>query len=277
MFKIGCHLSISKGLAAAVKDAVSIDASVFQFFCRNPRGRGSVRFTDGQVREFADLLEHNSIGPVLAHSPFIINAASDAAETRELTAKMLAEDFELVKRVPGAMYNMHPGNFLKRTPEEGIASIAALLDGIMSEEQGFFVLLETMAGKGTEIGRSFEELRSIIDKCRFPQWMGVCLDTCHIWDGGYDIAGNLDGVLKEFDDVIGLERLKAVHLNDSLNVCGSHKDRHAVIGGGKIGTGVLQTVINHPRLKHLPFYLETPNELPGYAGEIALLRSLYKE
>jgi len=274
MFKIGCHLSVSKGLTAMLRDALSLEANVVQFFCRNPRGKGEIRFAAEDFAEFKRLLSEHSFGPMLAHGPFIINAASDKPETVELTAELLAGDLRFMASVPGGMYNIHPGNYLKRTPEEGIKSIASMLNRVMDPGEETLVLVETMAGKGTEIGRSFEELRDIIDLCHYQDRMGVCLDTCHIWDGGYDIVGNLDGVLEEFDRVIGLKRLKAVHLNDSLNQLGGRKDRHAKIGRGRLGLEAIAGIINHPLLRDLPFYLETPqDDISGYGAEIALLKT----
>lgn len=274
MFKIGCHLSVSKGLTAMLRDALSLEANVVQFFCRNPRGKGEIKFSGEDIAEFKKLLAEHNFGPMLAHGPFIINAASDKPETVQITEELLAGDLRFMAGVPGGMYNIHPGNYLKRSPEEGIKSIAALLNRVMDPGEDTLVLVETMAGKGTEIGRSFEELRDIIGLCRYQEKMGVCLDTCHIWDGGYDIVGNLDGVLEEFDRVIGLKRLKAIHLNDSLNPLGGRKDRHANIGQGKLGLEGIVRIINHPELRDLPFYLETPqNDISGYGAEIALLKT----
>lgn len=274
MFRIGCHLSVSKGLTAMLRDALSLEANVVQFFCRNPRGKGEIRFSAEDFAEFKGLLSEHNFGPMLAHGPFIINAASDKPETAELTAELVAGDLRFMASVPGGMYNIHPGNYLKRTPEEGIKSIASLLNRVMDPGEGTLVLVETMAGKGTEIGKTFEELRDIIELCQYQDKMGVCLDTCHIWDGGYDIVGNLDGVLEEFDRVIGLRRLKAVHLNDSLNPLGGRKDRHARIGEGRLGLEGIVRIINHPLLRDLPFYLETPqDDISGYGAEIALLKT----
>ena len=277
MFKIGCHLSISKGLAAMGRDALSVGANVFQFFCRNPRGRGQVKFGVQDIEDLKELLAANDIGPILIHSPFVINPASVEPQVLETTREVMQQDLEFAGIFPHAMYNFHPGNYLKRTPQEGIENIASTLDFLIKPGQSNWILLETMAGKGTELGRTFEELRAIIDLVEYSEHLGVCLDTCHVWDGGYDIVGDLDGVLREFDGVIGLDKLKAIHLNDSLNVLGKHKDRHAKIGEGNIGLEGLGNIINHPVLRDLPFYLETPNELPGYAQEIEVLRGLFKE
>ena len=275
MFKIGCHLSISKGLTAMVKDAVSIQANVFQFFCRNPRGKGALRFKDQDIETFCRLLREQGFGPLLVHSPFIVNPASVEEKVQELTREVLREDLNFTAKVDGAMYNFHPGNYLKRTPQEGIIAIADTINNVVPDDFPGFVLLETMAGKGTELGRSFEELRQIIDLTKCPEKLGVCLDTCHIWDGGYDVKFGLEQTLEKFDRVLGMSRLKAIHLNDSLNERGTHKDRHAKIGCGKLGTGTMAKIINHPDLCELPFYLETPNELDGYAEEIKILRDLY--
>ena len=277
MLKIGCHLSISKGLSAMVKDAVSIEANVFQFFCRNPRGKGALRFKEQDIDTFCDLLKEKGLGPLLIHSPFIINPASVDESVQELTREVLREDLNFTAKIPGAMYNFHPGNYLKRTPEEGIEAIADMVNNVVPDNFPSFVLLETMAGKGTELGRSFQELKQIINLTKCPEKLGVCLDTCHIWDGGYDVNEGLDKTLEEFDSILGLYRLKAIHLNDSLNERGAHKDRHAKIGQGKLGVEAMGKIINHPSLRELPFYLETPNELAGYAEEIKLLRGLYEK
>ncbi len=277
MFKIGCHLSISKGLTAMIKDAVSIEANVFQFFCRNPRGKGALRFKEQDIEKFCSLIKEQNFGPLLVHSPFIINPASIEENVQELTREILREDLNFTAKIDGAMYNFHPGNYLKRTPQEGLAAIADTLNNVIPEDFPGFILLETMAGKGTELGRSFEELEQIISLTKYQEKLGVCLDTCHVWDGGYDVSVGLDQTLESFDKILGLSRLKAIHLNDSLNERGAHKDRHAKIGQGKLGIEAMAKIINHPYLRELPFYLETPNELPGYAEEIKLLRSLYRQ
>ncbi len=275
MLKIGCHLSISKGLIAMIKEAISIEANVFQFFCRNPRGKGALRFKEQDIEKFNSLVKEERLWPLLVHSPFIINPASAEETVQELTREILREDLNFTAKIDGAMYNLHPGNYLKRTPQEGLATIAETLNNVVPDNFPGFVLLETMAGKGTELGRSFEELRQIIDLTKWPEKIGVCLDTCHIWDGGYDVDSGLEQTLEEFDKVLGLDKLKAIHLNDSLNERGTHKDRHAKIGQGKLGKEAIAKIINHPYLRELPFYLETPNELSGYGEEIKLLRSLY--
>ena len=258
MLHIGCHLSCSKGYRAMGEQALSIGADTFQFFTRNPRG-GSVKPFDRQDADAlnAFLAEHR-FAPILAHAPYTLNAcAADAY-------------------IPTAMLNFHPGSHVKQGVEVGVRYIADLLDAVMTDEVTTPILLETMAGKGSEVGRSFEELRQIIDTARDGDKLGVCLDTCHVYDAGYDVVGRLDDVLCEFDRVLGLARLKAIHLNDSKNPMGSHKDRHEQIGKGSLGTEAIAAIINHPALQGLPFYLETPNELDGYAREIALLRGLYK-
>ena len=274
--RVGCHLSISKGLMVMGRDALSIGANVCQFFCRNPRSKGKLKFKDEEIAQFRGFIEENDFGPLLAHSPFVINAASIDPQVSSLTEEILKEDLEFISKLPGAMYNIHPGNYLQRTPQEAIATIAQTLNECRAAHHEQWFLLETMAGKGTEIGRTFQELREIIDRSDYSERLGVCLDTCHVWDGGYDVAQRLDEVLAEFDQILGLERLRAIHLNDTLNDLGAHKDRHARLGEGKLGVEAIAQIINHPQLRHLPFYLETPNELPGYAREIALLRQLYR-
>ncbi|MBQ7529941.1 deoxyribonuclease IV [bacterium] len=271
--KLGCHLSIARGFAAMVQDAIVVKANVFQFFCRNPRGKAPINFTDSDLDEGKILMAQNNIGPILAHGPFIINAASDKEETRSLTEELIGQDIRFMENFEGAMYNFHPGNHLKNTPERGIELVASLLDKVMWPEQETLVLLETMAGKGTELGKNFAQLKEIIARVKFPDKVGVCLDTCHIWDGGYDVVDNLEGVLREFNDILGLERLKAIHLNDSMNKLGAKKDRHAKIGEGKLGLKAIINIVSHPLLRKLPFYLETPNDLDGYAKEIELIRS----
>ena len=268
--------------------AQSIGANVFQFFTRNPRGGAARPLDPGDVRAFRDFADAHAIGPILAHAPYTLNAAGADARVRAFAETVMIDDLLRLEATPGALYNFHPGSHVGQGAEAGIALIASLLGRVVAavgERIGTphtTILLETMAGKGSEVGRTFEELRAIIDQFESHQApstkhqalsLGVCLDTCHVWDGGYDIAGDLDGVLATFDRVLGLERLKAIHLNDSLNGLGSHKDRHAGIGKGKIGLDALVRVINHPRLRDLPFYLETPCDLDGYRAEIALLRS----
>ena len=277
MLTIGCHLSSSKGYLAMGKDAVKINANTFQFFTRNPRGGNAKAIVPSDVEAYLAFAKEHGISRILAHAPYTLNACSADEHLREFARNTMADDLLRMEYTPGNCYNFHPGSHVKQGVETGIAYIVDMLNQILKPEQTTTVLLETMAGKGSEIGRNFEELREILDRVNLTDHMGVCLDTCHVWDGGYDIVNHLDEVLTEFDRVIGLNRLKAVHLNDSQNPLGAHKDRHAKIGEGQIGEEALVRVINHPALKNLPFYLETPNELPGYAAEIALLRDSYSE
>lgn len=273
---IGCHLSSSKGYLAMGKTALSIGANTFQFFTRNPRG-GKAKAVDPQdAAALMKLAEENNFGPLLAHAPYTMNPCAAEPRLLEFAEMVMTEDLQVLEYLPGNLYNFHPGSHVKQGTEIGIEKIAAMLNRVLFAEQQTTVLLETMAGKGSEVGRSFEELAAILDKVQLQDKMGVCLDTCHIFDAGYDIVNSLDEVLTSFDKLIGLGRLKAIHLNDSLNTLGSRKDRHACIGAGNIGLEALTAVINHPALKHLPFYLETPNELPGYAAEIKLLRERYR-
>ena len=277
MLHIGCHLSSSKGFLAMGKTALSIGADTFQFFTRNPRGGKAKAVKPEDAAALNALMQEHSFAPILAHAPYTMNPCAADAKLLEFAQMVMEGDLEMLEYVPGNMYNFHPGSHVKQGAELGIEKIAALLNRVLHKELHTTVLLETMAGKGTEVGRSFEELAEILSRVQLNEKMGVCLDTCHVFDGGYDLVHDLDGVLEQFDKLIGLERLKAVHLNDSLNICGSHKDRHACIGAGNIGLEALTAVINHPALRKLPFYLETPNELSGYAAEIKLLRERYVE
>lgn len=277
MLNIGCHLSSSKGYLHMGKEALAIGANTFQFFTRNPRGGKAKAIDKKDIEALNSLMTENNFAPLLAHAPYTLNACSADEKIREFANMVMEEDLRLLELLPGAMYNFHPGSHVKQGVEIGIELIADLLNKIISAEQKTLVLLETMAGKGSEVGRNFIELQNIINKVELNEKIGICLDTCHIFDGGYDIVNSLDEVLEEFDKVIGLKRLKAIHLNDSLNTLGSHKDRHAKIGEGNIGLTALSAVTNHPKLKNLPFYLETPNDLEGYKKEIELLRSLYKK
>ena len=277
MFYIGCHLSCSKGFTAMERDAERIGATTFQFFTRNPRG-SSVKALDLEdIREFLKRKEEKGLGTLVAHAPYTLNACSADEKVREFARNTMADDLERLEYTPGNVYNFHPGSHVKQGTETGIRLIAETLNAILKPEQSTIVLLETMAGKGSEVGSRFEELREILDRVELSEKMGVCLDTCHVWDGGYDIAGDLDGVLTEFDRIVGLSRLKAVHLNDSMNPLGARKDRHARIGEGHIGLDALVRVVNHPALRELPLCLETPNDLEGYKREIGLLRSLRTE
>lgn len=277
MLRIGCHLSSSKGYLAMGKEAKKIDGGTFQFFTRNPRGGKAKELDPEDVKAFLDFAEQNSIAPILAHAPYTLNGCSADEGIRTFARNTMEDDLRRMEFTPGNLYNFHPGSHVKQGVETGIAYISDMLNQILKPEQTTTVLLETMAGKGSEVGRNFEELREILDRVELNEKIGVCLDTCHMWDAGYDIANHLDEVLAEFDQVIGLSRLKAVHLNDSQNPLGARKDRHARIGEGHIGLEALVRVINHPALRNLPFYLETPNDLDGYAREIALLKSRYME
>ena len=274
MFYIGCHLSASDGFLAMGKTALSIGANTFQFFTRNPRGSRAKPIDPADVAAFLTFAADNGFGTLVAHAPYTINPCSKDEHTREFARMTLADDLLRMEHVPGNVYNFHPGSHTGQGVETGITEIAGTLNAILTPEQTTTVLLETMAGKGSEVGSRFEELREILDRVTLTKQMGVCLDTCHVSDAGYDVAGDLDGVLTEFDRVVGLHRLKALHLNDSLNPCGAHKDRHEQIGKGYIGLEALMRVVNHPSLKHLPFELETPNDLAGYAAEIKQIREL---
>ncbi|MDO5379258.1 MAG: deoxyribonuclease IV [Acidaminococcaceae bacterium] len=276
MLNIGCHLSSAKGYLHMGKEALAIGANTFQFFTRNPRGSKAKAIDPADIEALLQLLEEHAFAPLLAHAPYTLNPCSADPKVREFARMVMKEDLQLLELLPGTRYNFHPGSHVQQGAEQGIEMIAEILNEILQPQQQTTVLLETMSGKGSEVGRNFTELRAIIDKVELQEKLGVCLDTCHVFDGGYDIVGELDKVLAEFDNIIGLERLLAIHINDSLNGLGSHKDRHAKIGQGNIGLEALSAVTNHPRLKDLPFYLETPNELPGYKAEIELLRSLYK-
>ena len=272
MFRIGCHLSSSKGFLAMAKQAEEIGANTFQFFTRNPRGGKAKDLDVKDIAAYQQYAAEHGIGQILAHAPYTINACGKDERVQEFARETMANDLRRLEEIPDCKYNFHPGSHVQQGAEVGIEKIAGVLNEIMWQEQKTTVLLETMAGKGTEVGRNFEELKEILNRVKYPEKMGVCLDTCHIWDGGYDIVNHLDEVLTEFDRVIGLSRLRAIHLNDSLNPLGAHKDRHARIGEGHIGAEALIRVVQHPALKHLPFYLETPNDPDGYAAEIALMR-----
>ena len=276
MLNIGCHLSSAKGYLHMGKEALAIGANTFQFFTRNPRGSKAKAIDPADIEALLQLLEEHAFAPLLAHAPYTLNPCSADPKVREFARMVMNEDLQLLELLPGTRYNFHPGSHVQQGAEQGIEMIAEILNEILQPQQQTTVLLETMSGTGSEVGRNFTELRAIIDKVELQEKLGVCLDTCHVFDGGYDIVGELDKVLAEFDNIIGLERLLAIHINDSLNGLGSHKDRHAKIGQGNIGLEALSAVTNHPRLKDLPFYLETPNELHGYKAEIELLRSLYK-
>ncbi len=276
MLHIGCHLSAAKGYLAMGKEAEELKADTFAFFTRNPRGGKAKDIDQNDVSSFLAFANEHNFVKLVAHAPYTMNLCSDKENIRSFAHDMLSDDLRRMEATPGNYYNFHPGSHVGQGIESGIEMIATELNSIMFPSQSTTVLLETMAGKGSEVGGKFEEIRAIIDKVNLKDKLGVCLDTCHVWDGGYDIVNDLEGVLEEFDRIIGIERLKAIHLNDSLNPCGAHKDRHAKIGEGHIGLESLTRVINHPKLRELPFILETPNDHDGYAREIALLRGKFK-
>lgn len=274
MFTIGCHLSCSKGYENMAREAASIGANTFQFFTRNPRGGKAKDIDPADIAAFEELAADAGIVTILAHAPYTLNPAAAKPETREFAINTLADDLLRMEHTPNQMYNMHPGSHVGQGAYEGIELIADALNQVLAPEQTTTLLLETMAGKGSEVGRSFDEIARIIERIELDDHVGVCLDTCHVWDGGYDVVDALDEVLEEFDRTIGLDRLKAVHLNDSKNVRESHKDRHEVIGGGNIGLDALVRITAHPALRDLPFFLETPHDdLAGYADEISLIKS----
>ena len=276
MLYIGNHTSSSKGYLAMGKQTLANGGNTFAFFTRNPRGGRAKDINLQDVQEFLQLAQENHFGKIVAHAPYTMNCAGAKENLRDFARETMADDLKRLELTPGNYYNFHPGNHVGQGAETGIARIAEILNEVLTEEQSTTVLLETMSGKGSEIGRNFDELRQIIDRVERKDKLGVCLDTCHVWDGGYDIVNNLDGVFTEFDSVIGLDRLKAIHLNDSMNGLGSHKDRHAKIGEGKIGLEALVRVIRHPATKGIPFILETPNDDEGWTREIALLRKEYE-
>lgn len=278
MLNIGCHLSASKGFTNMGKETLKINANTFQFFTRNPRGGQAKEIKQDDVDGLLKIMKENNFAKILAHAPYTLNLCSADEKIRRFAKNTMIDDLQRMEYVPGNMYNFHPGSHVRQGFEVGKNYIVEALNEIITKDQTTTVLLETMAGKGSEIGRSFEEIKSIIDEIELKEKIGVCLDTCHINDAGYDIVNDLDGVLKEFDKVIGLDKLKAIHINDSMNVVGSHKDRHQKIGEGTIGIDAFERIINHPKLKKLPFYLETPHEdIMGYAKEIEILRNLYKD
>lgn len=277
MMQIGSHISSAKGYEAMGKQALKLGASTFAFFTRNPRGGSAKAVNEADVQRFLELWKEKGYGKIVAHAPYTLNACSDKAQVRRFAREAFAEDLARMEYTPGNYYNFHPGSHVGQGEETGVRLIAELLNECLREDMTTTVLLETMAGKGSEIGRSFEELREILDCVRLSDKIGVCLDTCHVWDAGYDIVNDLESVLREFDRVVGLNRLKAVHINDSMNTLGSHKDRHARIGEGQIGTEAFVRIINHPALRELPFILETPNDDAGWTKEIAMLREKYQE
>ena len=274
MLYIGCHLSSSKGFAAMGRQALELGANTFQFFTRNPRGSKAKALDEADAAALRDLLAERGFGPIVAHAPYILNLCGAEEKNRLFARETMADDLRRLEHLPGQLYNFHPGSHVGQGIEAGIDLIAEGLNAILRPEQSATVLLETMAGKGSEVGGRFEELRAILDRVTLSDRIGVCLDTCHVSDAGYDLVGDLDGVLTEFDRVIGLEKLRAVHLNDSKNPPGSRKDRHACLGEGTLGLEALGRIVRHPALKRLPFCLETPNDLPGYAREIAVMREI---
>ena len=276
VFYIGCHLSFAKGYESMGVQALEIGANAFQYFSRNPRGGAAKEFDKSDAGKLLDIAARNGFAPFLVHAPYTFNPCSADAGLRDFARKAMCEDLLRQQNLPGSYYNFHPGSHVGQGAEKGISMIAELLNEILLPEQSCVVLLETMSGKGSEVGASFGEIAEIMERVKLNRKLGVCLDTCHVYSAGYDIVRNLDGVLEEFDSKIGLERLKAVHLNDSMTPFNSRKDRHAKIGEGTIGLDAIARIINHTKLSSLPFYLETPNEPEGYAREIALLRGLYK-
>ncbi len=278
MLHIGCHLSIAKGWARMAEEALGIAADTFQFFSRNPRGSKQKAPNEADLEALAALLRDKHFFPPLAHAPYTMNACSAKPELRDVARDMMRDDLAMLNRfLPDARYVFHPGSHTGQGVDKGIQLVISMLNQVLQRDQDVTVLLETMAGQGSEVGASFAELGAILSGVHVPERLGVCLDTCHVYAAGYDIVTDLEGVLRDFDQKIGLDRLHAVHLNDSMQGLGSHKDRHAVIGGGMIGWSAFVELINHPALRHLPFYLETPNELPGYGEEIGRLRAAYRE
>ena len=276
MLNIGCHLSAAKGYENMGKEALKIGANTFAFFTRNPRGGKAKAIDEADVKKFLELAEANKFAKLVAHAPYTLNPCSSTEKVREFAHMAMKEDLERMEYTPGNYYNFHPGSHTGQGVEKGIELISDLLNEILTPEQSTIVLLESMAGKGSEVGSTFEELAAIIDRVELKDKIGVCLDSCHISDGGYDIVNNLDDVIEEFDKVVGLKYLHAMHLNDSMNPMGAKKDRHAKIGEGHLGVATFEKIVNHPALKDLSFILETPNELAGYAKEIELLKSLVK-
>lgn len=274
---IGCHLSASKGYIHMGKEALSIGADTFQFFTRDPRGGRAKEIDIDDVSSFLELAAENHFCPIMAHAPYTLNPCAADKRVKKFALGVMADDLVRMEYTPGNYYNFHPGSHVGQGIEAGIELTAQLLNRILKPDQTTLALIETMAGKGSEIGSKFEEIRQIIDRVELNERLGVCLDTCHVHDAGYDIVNDLDGVLNEFDRVIGLNRLRAIHLNDSKNISGSRKDRHERIGEGTLGADTFINIINHPKLRRLPFFLETPNELDGYAEEIRMLRCAYKE
>ncbi|HEX3031433.1 MAG TPA: deoxyribonuclease IV [Bacillota bacterium] len=277
MLNIGCHLSSSKGYFHMGQEALSIGANTFQFFTRNPRGGRAKDINEQDVAAFLELYRENNFAPILAHAPYTLNPCAADQRVKAFALQVMEDDLRRMEYTPNNLYTFHPGSHVGQGIDTGVGLIADLLNQILRPDQTTTVLLETMSGKGSEVGGSFQELQSIIQRVELADKVGVCLDTCHVYDAGYDIVNDLDGVLEEFDRLLGLERLRAIHLNDSKNPFASHKDRHEKIGEGSLGLDTITKVINHPRLRHLPFLLETPNEVAGYAEEIAVLRRAFQE
>ena len=277
MLNIGCHLSTTKGYENMGKEALKIGANTFQYFTRNPRGGKAKDINEKDILALRKLMEENNFAKILAHAPYTLNGCSADESTREFASEMMADDLERLKYLPTSLYNFHPGSHVKQGVDVGINYIVEMLNKVLKPEHTTIVLLETMAGKGTEVGRTFEEIAEIISRVELNEKMGVCLDTCHVYYAGYVIVNDRDGVLEEFDRIIGLDRLHAIHLNDSKNPFKSHKDRHEKIGEGEIGFEAIKRIINHPKLRNIPFFLETPNELDGYAKEIEMLKAAYEE
>ncbi len=275
MLKIGCHVSSSSGYVSMLNDTKYIDGNVFQWFTRNPRGCQAKEIDENDFNTFLKMAREDNFGPFLAHAPYTLNCCSDKYNIREFAIDVFKKDLKILERIPNAMYNFHPGSHVGQGKDIGIKYIIEALNQVLDENQKTLVLLETMAGKGSEVGSSFEELKEIIDGVKLSHLIGVTLDTCHIHDGGYNIVNDFDQVLEQFDRIIGLDRLKAIHLNDSKNPLGAHKDRHEVLGKGYIGLDAISYIINHPKLKGIPIYLETPNDLDGYKNEVSLLKELY--
>ena len=274
--KIGCHLSASKGFENMGREILKLGGNTYQFFTRNPRGSKAKAIDEKDVENFLKLAKENNLNTILAHAPYTLNPCSGDENTRNFGLEVMKDDLVRMEYIPSSLYNFHPGSHVKQGVDIGIKYISDMLNAALKPEQTTTVLLETMAGKGTEIGRTFEELKEILSRVELSEKMGICLDTCHIYDAGYDVVNNLDGVLEQFDNMIGLDKLRAIHLNDSMNPFESHKDRHQKIGEGSIGLDAIANIINHPKLCNIPFFLETPNEIEGYAKEIALLKSIYK-
>lgn len=277
MLNIGCHLSSSKGYMNMLKETEYVGGNTFQFFTRNPRGGQAKTIDPDDAALFCKESKEKGFALILAHAPYTLNPCAEKENVREFTKMTMADDLQRMEYTPGNLYNFHPGSHVGQGIEVGIELISSMLNSILKPEMTTTVLLETMAGKGSEVGSRFEEIKAIIEKVELSDKLGVCLDTCHVFDAGYDVVNNLEGVLDEFDKVIGIDRLKAIHINDSKNPYQSHKDRHEKIGEGHLGTDAFKNIINHPKLRNLPFFLETPNELDGYKHEISVLKGLYNE